>query len=242
MAHVELVDLRSVLPHELERVEVDVGPNVGIGVDVHPTVDVRVPAAEVHLHGSVITRSTGRFPCRTSRPRAPCALPPIGRPRRQGGPKLPHCPRRSFSPTLARRCPIRPCARIRVRSGPVMPGGCRGRPRGRWPWRSRESGGRGSAAARRSGRPAASAPSTTGSARPERTRGSTGSRAGRIVVEEAVQGADATASTSPGATAIPAPVGDHFVGQRVARGRHHREAGPERVRARACGTSNAVST
>ena len=227
VAHVELVDLGSVLLHELERVEVDVGPYVGIGVDVDPTVDVRVPAAEVHLHGSVITRSTGRFPCRTSRPRRRARSRPSGdRDGREAPSYLTALGAASARPWRA-RCPIRPCARIRVRSGPVMPGGCRGRPRGRWPWRSRESGGRGSAAARRSGRPAASAPSTTGSARraparrhrqpcgPHRRRGG---GAGR---------------RRPRRRRRRRPRSRHrcstMVGERVARGRHHREAGPQVV-------------
>ena len=41
VAHVELVDLRALHPDELERLHVDVGADVGVGVDVDPTLDVR---------------------------------------------------------------------------------------------------------------------------------------------------------------------------------------------------------
>src|SRR5262249_4568731 len=48
--HVELFDFVAVLPNEVEGVAVDVGVNGSVAVDVHPPVQVRLSAAEVHPH------------------------------------------------------------------------------------------------------------------------------------------------------------------------------------------------
>jgi hypothetical protein len=54
VAHVELVDLGTMCPNELECLHVHVGADRGAGIDVHPAVDVRVPAAQIDLHARII--------------------------------------------------------------------------------------------------------------------------------------------------------------------------------------------